>query len=441
MSSYLNNVWVATLLFPFIAAALSLPYAIYQYRRFGSISAWKTFLVFSFIFYLLCAYFMVILPLPADRSAYYPSAATPQLNPFYALEIMWPALERLSLTSPASWWAFLRNPSVYTTLFNVLLTLPLGVYVRYLFERPWWQALLAGFALSLFFEVSQVTGLFGIYAHPYRLFDVDDLITNTLGAFRGSVVALPLCRFLPRMDDVEERAIERGAAHTSFSRRLVAFAVDMAVTAVVLAVLRFAFPAADDTAAGHIGLLMGATGISFMLVPLLTRGQTVGHRAVGLRVVRPDGTTAPGISYIVRYGLLFWVFLLLPSWVAALFPAAGSPVLHLGDEVSISSAGISAVLFSVYVTWMVTIAVRAVRSAFKHPFVMLNGIISNTRIMSVAQADRLRTARHEETLAEELHELDIDPLGTDLDDAFDSSFDTTSADEGVDFDPEEQGHI
>ena len=252
---------------------------------------------------------------------------------------------------------------------------------------------------------------------------------------------LGACRFLPRMDDVEERAIERGAAHTSFSRRLVAFAVDMAVTAVVLAVLRFAFPAADDTAAGHIGLLMGATGIAFMLVPLLTRGQTVGHRAVGLRVVRPDGTTAPGISYIVRYGLLFWVFLLLPSWVAALFPAAGSPVLHLGDEVSISSAGISAVLFSVYVTWVVTIAARAVRSAFKHPFVMLNGIISNTRIMSVAQADRLRTARHEETLAEELHELDIDPLGTDLDDAFDSSFDTTSADEGVDFDPEEQGHI
>ena len=126
---------------------------------------------------------------------------------------------------------------------------------------------------------------------------------------------------------------------------------------------------------------------------------------------------------------------------AALFPAAGSPVLHLGDEVSISSAGISAVLFSVYVTWLVTIAVRAARSAFKHPFVMLNGIISNTRIMSVAQADRLRTARHEETLAEELHELDIDPLGTDLDDAFDSSFDTTSADEGVDFDPEEQGYI
>ena len=127
MSSYVNNVVVAALLFPLIAAALSLPYAIYQYRRFGSISVWKTFLVFSLIFYLICAYFMVILPLPADRTAFYATAAHPQLNPFYALDIMAPALARLDVTSPASWLAFLKNPTVYTTLFNVLLTLPFGV--------------------------------------------------------------------------------------------------------------------------------------------------------------------------------------------------------------------------------------------------------------------------------------------------------------------------
>ena len=46
---------------------------------------------------------------------------------------------------------------------------------------------------------------------------------------------------------------------------------------------------------------------------------------------------------------------------------------------------------------------------------------------------------HEATLDEELHELDIDPLGTDIDDAFDASFDTTSADEGVPFDAEAAG--
>ena len=113
--------------------------------------------------------------------------------------------------------------------------------------------MLAGFGLSLFFEVSQITGLFGLYLHPYRLFDVDDLITNTAGTLLGNLLALPLCRFLPSMDEVEEQAIERGAAHTTFSRRLVAFAVDMAVTGAVLAVLRWALPGADHTAAGHIG--------------------------------------------------------------------------------------------------------------------------------------------------------------------------------------------
>ncbi len=441
VASYLNNVIVAAVLFPVLAAALSLPYAIYQYRRFGSISAWKTVLVFSFIFYLICAYFMVILPLPADRTAFYPSAATPQLDPLYALRVMEPALARLNPLSAASWWAFLRNPAVYTTLFNVLLTLPFGVYLRYLFGRTWWQAAAAGLALSLFFEVSQATGLFGIYLHPYRLFDVDDLATNTAGALAGSLVALPLCRFLPSMDEVERDAIERGAAHTTFSRRLVAFLIDCTVVAAARAGLVWALPGSDATAAGRVGLLVAATGIAFMLVPMVTRGQTAGHAVVRLRVVRPDGSSARWWSYVLRYGLLFWAFLLLPAWVAALFPASGSPVALLGDEVSIGADGIAAVLASMYAVWGVSIAVRAVRSAFGHPFVMLNGVISNTRVMAVAQADRLRAARHAASWDEELHELDIDPLGTDIDDAFDASFDATSADEGVAFDAEEQGRI
>ena len=214
MGTYISNVQTAVLLFPLLSALLSVPYAIYQYRSYGSISLWKTFLVFSFIFYLMCAYFMVILPLPADRSIVVPGAQHPQLVPFRFMR----ALESgapLDPTSPASWIAFLRRPDIYTVYFNVLLTVPFGVYLRYLFHRRWWQALVLGFALTLFFEVSQVTGLFGIYEHPYRLFDVDDLITNTLGAMLGFWASIPLCHFLPDLRDVDERSIARGAAHTS----------------------------------------------------------------------------------------------------------------------------------------------------------------------------------------------------------------------------------
>lgn len=210
LESYVNNIRVAVLLFPLFSALLSLPYAIYQYRRYGSISAWKTFLVASFIFYLMCAYFMVILPLPADRTIYVPGAQHPQLVPFRFMQQL-EASGIENIASVSGLLAFLRLPAVYTVYFNVLLTVPFGVYLRYLFHRRWWQALLLGFGLTLFFELSQFTGLFGIYEHAYRLFDVDDLITNTAGAMLGFWLSFPLCRFLPDLRDVDERSIVRGS--------------------------------------------------------------------------------------------------------------------------------------------------------------------------------------------------------------------------------------
>ena len=41
MSLYIANIQVAAVLFPLLSAALSIPYAIWQYRRFGSISFFK----------------------------------------------------------------------------------------------------------------------------------------------------------------------------------------------------------------------------------------------------------------------------------------------------------------------------------------------------------------------------------------------------------------
>lgn len=41
------------------------------------------------------------------------------------------------------------------------------------------------FLLSLFYETSQLTALFGIYPGPYLLADVEDLICNTLGGAAG----------------------------------------------------------------------------------------------------------------------------------------------------------------------------------------------------------------------------------------------------------------
>ena len=444
MAGYVDNIRIAALLFPLASALLSLPYAIYQYRRYGSISAWKTFLVASFIFYLMCAYFMVILPLPTDRAIYVASAQHPQLQPFHFMQqLRASGLDRID--SLSSLLAFLRLPAVYTVYFNVLLTVPFGVYLRYLFHRRWWQALLLGFGLTLFFETSQLTGLFGLYEHPYRLFDVDDLITNTAGAMLGFWLSFPLCRFLPDLRDVDARSIVRGSEHTSFTRRLLAFAIDMALCQGIVWLWT------NVVSLGVTGRYEGAHRRA--------RGNGRGVHARALPHARPDARphgAAPargaagrlrgdelGVHRPLRAALL--VFLLLPSWLGALFPTSGvtaasglAPALGIAptsgaelsghtDELLLGAGAFEAILSSVYAVWAFSILVRAALSAFKRPFVMLNGVMTNTRVMSESQIERLRAARHAQSLEDELAQNDLGAAS--IDEAFDESFDSVYSDE------------
>lgn len=220
---YAENVLYGVLTFPLVAAVITLPYLIWQYRRYGRVPAWKSLCVYLFVFYLICAYYMVILPLPADRHADY--GRVPYLVPFGFVRGML-ASSGLVVGDPSTWLTALRSPAVYTVLFNVVLTMPLGVFVGLIYKARWWQATLAGLGVSLFFELTQLSGLYGIYDHPYRQFDVNDLITNTAGALLGFWCYLPMRRLLPDMDDVNLEARRDARAFTSATRRLVGFGCD-----------------------------------------------------------------------------------------------------------------------------------------------------------------------------------------------------------------------
>jgi glycopeptide antibiotics resistance protein len=65
---------------------------------------------------------------------------------------------------------------------NVLLLVPLGMLLAYRYKRSFGITVLAGQGVSLLIEVTQGTGVFGIFDCPYRLADIDDLIANTTGA-------------------------------------------------------------------------------------------------------------------------------------------------------------------------------------------------------------------------------------------------------------------
>ena len=66
--------------------------------------------------------------------------------------------------------------------------------MRVLLGRGILTAVFVGFAVSLFIELTQFTGVWGIYPCAYRVFDVDDLVTNTLGALAGSLLSLAVPR-------------------------------------------------------------------------------------------------------------------------------------------------------------------------------------------------------------------------------------------------------
>ena len=63
---------------------------------------------------------------------------------------------------------------------NILLFVPFGYLLPLLWKRAdrWWKVVLCGFVLSLLIELTQLVSHLG-------MFDLDDLMNNSLGAFLG----------------------------------------------------------------------------------------------------------------------------------------------------------------------------------------------------------------------------------------------------------------
>lgn len=382
MATYLSNTMFSITTFPLLALICTLPYMIYEYRRFGSIPFWKTFAVYAFLFYITTAYYMVILPLPADHTIVYSYAQTPQLvlgNCFTEIA----ETTSFSLMDPSTWIPTLKAPDVYELLFNLILTAPLGIFLRYFLHRPWWQTLIIAGLTALFFECSQLSGLFGIYAHPYRLFDVDDLWSNTLGVMIGFWLEKPLCRFLPDINEINEQAIERSSVYTSFTHRLLAFFIDCVCAGALSVIIHSFIPEYNDDLAWLESITV-ASVLVFMLFPSLLRGATPGQKICYLRIVRPDGTRARWYQICARYGVLVGIAALAPLWLLNLLP----------DEISSTmNALFHGCIIGYYVVWISTIIVRALRSAAHHPFILLSGIMSNTRVMSLSQIRRKQSGK------------------------------------------------
>lgn len=306
MDSYLFPIKEAFLFFPLLAFIITIPYMIFEYRKYGSIHKFRTLLIYGLVLYLTTAYFLIILPLPSFEEV--ASLTTPrvQLVPFtFVVDF----LEHTSLviTDSSTYIEALSEPYIYQILYNLVLLLPLGIYLRYYFKCNFSKCVLITFMVSLFFELTQLTGLYFIYPRSYRLFDVDDLLINTLGGIIGYFVEPILTAFLPTREKIDEDAYNQGK-NVSFLRRLFAFIIDQAL--IILLVLLIPL---------NVNKYLLVYFSYNVLSSIVTKGFTLGRYFFKYKITSSDIQCTKWYQYVFRFALEYVMFILIPKYLLKLF--------------------------------------------------------------------------------------------------------------------------
>lgn len=299
---------------------LFVPFVVLSYRHRGGLTFWRTVGWAALVVYLLAIWAYTLLPFPDTDEI---DCRGPILNPLASVEDV--------LRDAANGFSPLHSPAVQQLVLNVALFVPLGFLVRALFRRGVVVALLAGFGLSLLVELTQLTGVWGLYPCAYRYFDVGDLITNTVGAAFGSLAAAVIVRgrtsSLPRPD--EPRPITLG-------RRLIGMLVDWlsvtllagTVTAVIALGAATVHHSLDTRAQESLALAATLVAFAVQAVFVLGTGATLGERAVRLSAVTgsvPGWLARPlrlltgigGYVLLVGFDLSGWALLLALAHLVA----------------------------------------------------------------------------------------------------------------------------
>ena len=336
--SRLAPIYAAVAIFPLIAAGAALPYVAVQYRRNGALGAGQLVLAGLFGLYLVLLAFAVVLPLrPVSPDFCAVFGVSPRLDPLHAIE------HARDVRATGGFSAVLRDPDVQDLPLNVLLFVPMGMFVRHLLKRGLLATVAIGAGASLLIELTQLTGDWGLYPCAYRFFSTSDLITNTIGAGIGAIFA-PLLRLVPGQ---ETPATQSELRRVTPSRRLLAALCNVALIAAVGFVLLATLGLLFDATRGQLfvsesirsqalrafSLVLVPGTAAFLLVPLLFQGRTPGEWAV---LIRPSNT-GPGASaplpvvMVARFASVQAPMLLAaaagvagfePAWAALAFLAA-----------------------------------------------------------------------------------------------------------------------
>jgi len=118
--SYIEIISTAVAICPIIAFILSGIYFILQYKKYGSVSFFRTFILYTFLLYCICAYFLVILPLPNREEVARRTGPTTQLIPFNVIKVFVED-SGFTLTKPSTYLTALTSHEFLQPTFNYLL--------------------------------------------------------------------------------------------------------------------------------------------------------------------------------------------------------------------------------------------------------------------------------------------------------------------------------
>ena len=362
MHTYLETIKQAAISFPAIAVIFTIPYLIYNYKKYGSIMSLRLWIIYSFILYMLITYCLIILPLPSAEKAQVLRGHHMQLNPLnFIFDII--KNTKIDLNHPKSFLTIFNNWGFLTTIFNIFMTLPFGFYLRYYFQNNLKQVLIKSFLLSLFFELTQLSGLYFIYQGNYRLFDVDDLITNTLGGLLGFLLAGALVKFLPTRAEIDQKSYDR-SQKISLLRRFIAMFFDIVASAIFsftigTILIRFF----NFNNAIPISLFMVVLFLS--LISTITDGRTPGFFMTNIKIiiskeVKQKSSFYRFLHYFIRFAVFILQYILAP-YLILLF------IHFLIDQEIISGDAIAIIVISFTLIYLLYLFISSIIVAIKKP--------------------------------------------------------------------------
>ncbi|WOC13831.1 VanZ family protein [Gordonia sp. MP11Mi] len=308
-----------------IGVLLFVPFVAVSYRRRGGLTFGRSLLWVAALIYFCAIWTYTLFPLPDPDQLVCVGTNT---DVWQAVRDVQGARDR---GHPFT------DPATLQLALNILLFVPFGAFVRILGGRGLPTALFAGAGVSLFIETTQLTGMWWIYDCAYRVFDVDDIITNTAGALVGSIAALVVPS---RMRGVGRRPGSGLARPVTKPRRLVGAGCDVLSAALLSAAVSIAVQlwlqyVSDDRAAvlsGDLASMLGAAvPAAVWFVVIASTGRSVGDLCVELEY---RGGPLPAVlvrvmRFVGGIGTYFALTLLPAPYSAAAWGFAGLAVLAM----------------------------------------------------------------------------------------------------------------